>query len=487
MEWQKYFNERILERGYAYYMTDAVKAIKKTPKMITATVTGMHDYDVTISLDDHGDIQEMFCDCPFANNGNPCKHMAAVLYASDDVDVEIDPIDEMDLDTLRDYVRQLRQQDDKNEDVTDTLSLPEETNNKADYIDKCLDEIYRVLMDNQLSGFKLSQLLVERFDFNDFDTVQYRRLEAMWQLLIEHSDDEVLETMYQYMFAHFHDEGYGESYKGLLTLMKGHYKQLLAEFNLEVLRHERLDDIISVLSLMEEHEDLTTISRFAHHYYDHYRVREWLMNYCIRYSGQEGGEAIFKENLTIDQDNYHYKDDLELLRNYYNVRHENDKEREVLLELMKDMGQLDHYYDQLRYSFTADQWQTVREDYLKKMPRNEATAMIFKAEGYYEGLIDYVTHTSGLRALSRYQNVLAQNYSAQLLKKYAIELDLMMSHARYKEAYEQVIQLMRPMLVLSGGQEVACALIKDWKTTYKRRHLMIELLDRFINETGGLS
>ncbi len=32
---------------------------------------------------DGNSIEDMFCDCPYAEEGNYCKHMAAVLFAVD--------------------------------------------------------------------------------------------------------------------------------------------------------------------------------------------------------------------------------------------------------------------------------------------------------------------------------------------------------------------------------------------------------------------
>jgi hypothetical protein len=47
--------------------------------IITAVVYGTDDYDVEITIDDE-QILDMDCSCPYAEDGNSCKHMAAVLY-----------------------------------------------------------------------------------------------------------------------------------------------------------------------------------------------------------------------------------------------------------------------------------------------------------------------------------------------------------------------------------------------------------------------
>lgn len=73
--WKRLFEQKIRSRGkeYAYYcVSDYVYDEKK----YSATVNGSKDYKVCISAD----YTKMSCTCPYAQEGNRCKHMAAVLY-----------------------------------------------------------------------------------------------------------------------------------------------------------------------------------------------------------------------------------------------------------------------------------------------------------------------------------------------------------------------------------------------------------------------
>ena len=86
--WQGHFSNRILERGFNYYLMDAVSGLVKTSQGYQANVQGTEDYDVSIDLK-NGRLQSMSCDCPYAESGNICKHMAAVLYAVEDRDEDL--------------------------------------------------------------------------------------------------------------------------------------------------------------------------------------------------------------------------------------------------------------------------------------------------------------------------------------------------------------------------------------------------------------
>lgn len=79
MNWKKLFATHILDRGYDYYCENVVENFDISTGVIRANVIGTEDYEVEISLNG-GEISLMYCSCPYAEDGNHCKHMAAVLY-----------------------------------------------------------------------------------------------------------------------------------------------------------------------------------------------------------------------------------------------------------------------------------------------------------------------------------------------------------------------------------------------------------------------
>ena len=88
MNWKKLFATHILERGYDYYLENAVENIDISEDIIRADVIGSEDYEVEISVN-NGEITDMYCSCPYALDGKNCKHMAAVLYEwSEDAEEE---------------------------------------------------------------------------------------------------------------------------------------------------------------------------------------------------------------------------------------------------------------------------------------------------------------------------------------------------------------------------------------------------------------
>lgn len=80
--WQTLFKPHILDRGEAYWQQGHVAELHRTPDGIQAVVAGSEDYEVEIELED-GMVCDMYCSCPYAEDGSACKHMAAVLFAAE--------------------------------------------------------------------------------------------------------------------------------------------------------------------------------------------------------------------------------------------------------------------------------------------------------------------------------------------------------------------------------------------------------------------
>lgn len=79
MKWEKLFAPHILARGHDYFCDDAVEHMEVSEEFVRASVLGTEEYEVEISLID-GEVSDMYCSCPYAEDGSNCKHMAAVLY-----------------------------------------------------------------------------------------------------------------------------------------------------------------------------------------------------------------------------------------------------------------------------------------------------------------------------------------------------------------------------------------------------------------------
>jgi len=70
----------ILQRGNAYFLEGAIADINISGGEVNAIVSGTYEYEVSMSIDNNGNILSSYCDCPY-DMGEFCKHEVAVMYA----------------------------------------------------------------------------------------------------------------------------------------------------------------------------------------------------------------------------------------------------------------------------------------------------------------------------------------------------------------------------------------------------------------------
>ena len=79
LQWQHLFSGGILQRGRDYYKQNKVRSLIRDGDTYYATVEGTEDYEVVVRIENNR-VSSMHCSCPYAEDGNRCKHMAAALY-----------------------------------------------------------------------------------------------------------------------------------------------------------------------------------------------------------------------------------------------------------------------------------------------------------------------------------------------------------------------------------------------------------------------
>ncbi len=82
IDFKDVFNATILSRGYEYYKDGLVEDVSVDNGVATAKVEGTTTYDVSVEIE-NGMFIDGDCTCPYASEGNYCKHMAALLYYLD--------------------------------------------------------------------------------------------------------------------------------------------------------------------------------------------------------------------------------------------------------------------------------------------------------------------------------------------------------------------------------------------------------------------
>jgi hypothetical protein len=91
MDWMKYFDKKIIDRGEEYYKKGKISNFCADGLSRRATVIGTDEYNVEINFNTKGELIAARCNCPYAEKGEYCKHMVAVLFYNECGDVPFKP------------------------------------------------------------------------------------------------------------------------------------------------------------------------------------------------------------------------------------------------------------------------------------------------------------------------------------------------------------------------------------------------------------
>lgn len=158
IDWADQFTDVILKRGYDYFYKKKIKKLYQEPYGIAAVVEGSDDYHVTIDLKDK-QVTGMYCDCPYANKGHHCKHMAAVLLACSDYENYDDIKEKLDIKFIKELKERIH-------------TLPR-------------DQLEQLLFDEM----RFNESLQQRFnDLIETTTIQDKYLDYLVELIDDNED-----------------------------------------------------------------------------------------------------------------------------------------------------------------------------------------------------------------------------------------------------------------------------------------------------------
>ena len=84
----------------------------------------------------------------------------------------------------------------------------------------------------------------------------------------------------------------------------------------------------------------------------------------------------------------------------------------------------------------------------------------------------------GLQELWRYEKVLVGEYPAQVLSKYADEVNQMARHTANRSRYQEWVGILRRMKKIEGGEKKVKEIVEFWEREYRGRTAMMEELKK---------
>ncbi len=539
MKWEKLFKSRILERGYEYYQKGKVEILHYSEDTLEAVVSGSEDYNVSIYSED-GEIEDMYCDCPYASDENKCKHMAAALYALED----LPEISEHDPDDINDLINEASPELMKefliksmtyNEDLKYKFIRFLKARRKEISISEYKEHLEYLLISYADGGDHIDYrysfqffneadelltectdiLIAEKRYYDAYDIVKY----YWYKLSIADIDDDgnfsifydtcmeifkeitqsadieikrrifneltdMLSTKSEHIFEmifEFISTGFDEN-EFLLKMLEYTDKRLAKKDTPE----RRKKWILYRLQLMDKlnYSD-DDILEYSRKYIEFREIKEYLTERFIAKGNNEAAIKIIEETLGSEVNSIYESQRLHLeLKELYkqtNDREKYIKELWVILTQLCISGM--DIYREFKSLFAPDEWEEDRELLYSSMKYQHMLPEYFVEEKLYDRLASYVFTNKNEYLIEEYETYLADEYHELILAEYAEYLNKSAEQSADRSTYQRWADKLIHMKKLKGGKECVAEIIENWKTLYRNRPAMMQEIDRVIYET----
>lgn len=536
MEWESYFQKRILDRGYDYYFDDRVEDLRINSNRIKAVVNGTDFYHVEIKLNGNK-IIGMSCDCPYAQDEHNCKHMAAVLYEWQ-LRVTHSEIDSLQLveDASEEDVRSfLIQVLDDNPNLVETFK--QYTQNEFS-LTTMIDDLERVC-DSYSNGYhyidyefsrdfcdnyedavdKWLDVLKKRDQYSLAFRFLLKAYEVFYKLDIEDNGGEtvalsvIIISQWANIIMCMDDLERLEAFVELgqyLNSMRDYYdSQKIIEIFFDCLSGKeflklKLDLVKKQLDYIESHDDIFNrgyaIEGFAKKYLELLKKNK---------ASKKEISAVYKkywEYIPIRMDcvytcinNKEYDKALDYIDECIDFEYENQDRMKFNIKLKKDIykkqGNIKAYreelknlilffndtnledYVELRSLFSDKEWIKERDSIIEQLTPGRFLCEILETEQLYEQLLDVLLRSDDKYLLHQYTDLLSEKYPERLLQIYRENVEKQAESTGSRKHYYQIVEELRIMKSITGGDKIVDEIIKKWKVQYKNRSAMLDELN----------
>lgn len=537
MEWETYFQKRILDRGYDYYFDERVEDLRINSNRIKAVVNGTDFYHVEIKLNGNK-IIGMSCDCPYAQDEHNCKHMAAVLYEWQlrVIHPEIDSsqlVEDASEEDVRSFLIQVL---DDNPNLVE--SFKHYTQNEIS-LDTMIDDLEGVCnsysdgyhyIDYEYSCdfceyfedavFKWLDLLKEKRQYSLAFKFLLKAYDILDKLDIDDNEGETYELSFSIINACSNiimcmEESERIDAFDLLKQFLGNtrydydrvdilqvfFNSLKSEDFLKL----QLDFVKEQLDYIDSHNDILdreyVLDDFAKMYlnllkknnvsnqeinvaYKKYwkcdSIRMDCVFTCINNKEYDQALDYIDKCIDLDYENQTLmKRDIELKKDIYKKQGNTEAYREELKNLILFFNDtnIDNYIE-LRSHYNDKEWIKERDSIIEQLTPGRFLCEILETEQLYGQLFDVILGSNNRDLLHQYTHVLNDEYPEKLLQLYREIVEKQAESTGSRQHYRQIVEDLRIMKSINDGDKVVDEIIKKWKVQYKNRSAMLDELNR---------
>lgn len=542
MNWSKLFKDNVLGRGYEHYSQGRAAITGVENGIISADVSDGDTFKIRIIMN-KGGIADMTCTCQLACEGSNCSHMAAALFAyykctPDSCKDSTDEVDELlsaaDPDTLRRFLSSVLKDSKelflkfKSLDSS-FFSMPQYRayiddliaeysingaveHHSAGALARRLTEILSSnishMIDNGLlhESFALLSYLTRKLENTDIDdsggdieTFTHLCTDCAITLLGKCSIElkreifnEIIEKIYASDCA-ISDEFYEELL--IHSFREPEFAPQKIEYadrNICFYMNRPSGDVrvyrveywlCCKLQIMYDSgcsED--RLRSFLRANYRFRKIRLWFIDHYINTKQFDAAVTVINDSIKYDaaipgsEKTYKLK-----LKEIYRLSGNRAEYLDLLWEIVKN-PELWSFpaYTELRSFYSDKAWITKRETIFSHITNSYVLAELYAAEKMYPELLDSALKCNGLYLADKYIDILFPLYPDKLSNKYIDEVNKLARMATNREAYKQLVTILRRILKFPDGKNKVSEIVSQWRAQYKRRRAMMEELDKII-------
>lgn len=219
-------------------------------------------------------------------------------------------------------------------------------------------------------------------------------------------------------------------------------------------------------------------------------IRREEVDKAVEAGNYERALAMLDEGIDLAEKNGHYgtrNSWMERKREVFEAQGRVDDVVEITREMFLDSPKMEDYR-RLRSLIKAEKWPEYLDSLIGRARLVDysyytscSRAEIFREEKEYGRLLALIAKLrpeDRLHALMTYSSVLQAGYSAQLLDMFTPLIKDYAERNVNVKAYPYVVQVLRQMRKLNGGEEVVSELVSLFRPKYARRSRMMQELDR---------
>ena len=219
-------------------------------------------------------------------------------------------------------------------------------------------------------------------------------------------------------------------------------------------------------------------------------IRREEVDKAVEAGNYERALAMLDEGIDLAEKNGHYgtrNSWMERKREVFEAQGRVDDVVEITREMFLDSPKMEDYR-RLRSLIKAEKWPEYLDSLIGRARLVDysyytscSRAEIFREEKEYGRLLALIAKLrpeDRLHALMTYSSVLQAGYSAQLLDMFTPLIKDYAERNVNVKAYPYVVQVLRQMRKLNGGEEVVSELVSLFRSKYARRSRMMQELDR---------